>query len=84
MSYAFQQMDGSQVHDKDFVTRFSSGSLGESEMRRIGFGEVTRHPDLIERTKAEVAGCMLPPPHPPPLLSNPGASIRNWPQPLKT
>ena len=28
-------------------------------MRRIGFGEVTRHADLIERTKAEVAGHML-------------------------
>ena len=61
MSYAFQQMDGSQVHDKDFVTRFSSGSLSEAEMRRIGFGEVTCHPDLIERTKAEVAGCVLTP-----------------------
>ena len=45
-----------QVHTEDFVTRFSSGSLTEAEMRRIGFGEVTRHADLIERTKAEVAG----------------------------
>ena len=45
-----------QVHTEDFVTRFSSGSLTETEMRRIGFGEVTRHADLIERTKAEVAG----------------------------
>ena len=45
-----------QVHDKDFVARFSNGTLTETEMRRIGFGEVTRHPDLIERTKAEVAG----------------------------
>lgn len=47
------------VHDKDFVARFSSGELTETEMRRIGFGEVTRHPDLIERTKAEVAGTLL-------------------------
>ena len=45
-----------QVHEQDFVTRFSSGTLSEMEMRRIGFGEVTRHPHLIERTKAEVAG----------------------------
>lgn len=45
-----------QVHEKDFVARFSNGTLNEAEVRRIGFGEVTRHPDLIERTKAEVAG----------------------------
>ena len=45
-----------QVHEEYFVARFSSGTLSEMEMRRIGFGEVTRHPDLIERTKAEVAG----------------------------
>lgn len=45
-----------QVHEEDFVTRFSNGTLSEMEMRRIGFGEVTRHPYLIERTKAEVAG----------------------------
>ena len=48
-----------QVHTEDFVSRFSSGTLSEMEMRRIGFGEVTRHADLIERTKAEVA-CTLP------------------------
>lgn len=48
-----------QVHEEDFVTRFSSGTLSEMEMRRIGFGEVTRHPHLIERTKAEVAGAAL-------------------------
>lgn len=47
-----------QVHDKDFVARFSNGTLSEAEVRRIGFGEVTRHPDLIERTKAEVAGSL--------------------------
>ncbi|DBA88559.1 hypothetical protein WJX79_002699 [Trebouxia sp. C0005] len=47
------------VHDKDFVARFSNGTLSEAEVRRIGFGEVTRHPDLIERTKAEVAGTLL-------------------------
>lgn len=49
------------MHGKDFVTRFSDGTLSDVEMRRIGFGEVTRHPDLIERTKAEVAGthCLL-------------------------
>lgn len=40
------------------MSRFSSGTLGELEMRRIGFGEVTRHADLIERTKAEVAGTL--------------------------
>jgi len=40
------------------VARFSNGTLSEAEVRRIGFGEVTRHPDLIERTKAEVAGSM--------------------------
>ena len=55
----FSKWLGWQVHDKDFVMRFSSGSLSASELRRIGFGEVTCHPDLIERTKAEVAGCML-------------------------
>ena len=52
-----------QVHDEEYVKAFSMGGLSEVEMRRIGFGEVTRHPDLIERTKAEVAGhmlCMLP------------------------
>ena len=48
-----------QVHDPAFVSAFSSGTLSEVEMRRIGFGEVTRHADLIERTKAEVAGHML-------------------------
>lgn len=48
-----------QVHEPDFVSRFSQGTLSEPEMRRIGFGEVTRHPHLIERTKAEVAGHML-------------------------
>ncbi|KAL3162654.1 hypothetical protein ABBQ38_008699 [Trebouxia sp. C0009 RCD-2024] len=47
------------VHTEDFVSRFSSGTLSEMEMRRIGFGEVTRHADLIERTKAEVAGALL-------------------------
>lgn len=47
-----------QVHTEDFVSRFSSGTLSEMEMRRIGFGEVTRHADLIERTKAEVAGTL--------------------------
>lgn len=39
---------------------FSSGALDDARMRRIGFGEATRSPVLIERTKAEVAGgpCM--------------------------
>ena len=45
-----------QVHEENFVARFSTGTLSEMEMRRIGFGEVTGHPHLIERTKAEVAG----------------------------
>ena len=49
-----------QVHDQDFVQRFSTGALSEPEKRRIGFGEVSCHPDLIERTKAEVAGKALP------------------------
>ncbi len=40
------------------MTRFSNGTLSEAEVRRIGFGEVTRHPDLVERTKAEVAGSL--------------------------
>ena len=48
-----------QVHEEDFVTRFSRGTLSGMEMRRIGFGEVTCHPHLIERTKAEVAGAAL-------------------------
>ena len=48
-----------QVHDKEFVTNFSKGVLNEVQMRRIGFGEVTRHPHLIERTKAEVAGTAM-------------------------
>jgi hypothetical protein len=57
-AHANKQVAVRQVHDKDFVARFSNGTLSEAEMRRIGFGEVTRHPDLIERTKAEVAGSM--------------------------
>ena len=52
---------GWQVHDKDYVTRFSGGALNEAEMRRIGFGQVTSYPDSIERTKAEVAGTLQVP-----------------------
>ena len=45
-----------QVHTAEYVHHFNAGTLGEAAMRRIGFGEVTRQPILIERTKAEVAG----------------------------
>ena len=45
-----------QVHTKEYVHHFNAGTLGEAAVRRIGFGEVTRQPILIERTKAEVAG----------------------------
>lgn len=59
IAYAGPDAACMQVHEDDFVTRFSNGTLSEMEMRRIGFGEVTRHPYLIERTKAEVAGAAL-------------------------
>jgi hypothetical protein len=44
------------VHDKEYLQRFNEGSLDTERMRRIGFGEVTREPTLVARTKAEVAG----------------------------
>ena len=45
-----------QVHTKEYVEHFNSGTLDAAAVRRIGFGEVTRQPILIERTKSEVAG----------------------------
>ncbi|KAK9804901.1 hypothetical protein WJX72_010870 [[Myrmecia] bisecta] len=46
------------VHDAQYVDRFCTGTLDAELERRIGFGEVTRQPILIERTLAEVAGTL--------------------------
>lgn len=45
-----------QVHDREYVERFSEGTLDPVRIRQIGFGNVTSQPVLIARTKAEVAG----------------------------
>ncbi|GAX76398.1 hypothetical protein CEUSTIGMA_g3843.t1 [Chlamydomonas eustigma] len=47
------------VHDPDYLHAFNTGTLDEARMRRIGFGETTRTPILVERTKAEIAGTLL-------------------------
>ncbi|MEW5314063.1 MAG: hypothetical protein WDW38_005587 [Sanguina aurantia] len=47
------------VHTPEYLSAFSSGTLETSLVRRIGFGAVVSSPDLIERTKAEVAGTLL-------------------------
>ena len=52
----------SQVHTKDYIQHFNDGTLSEAAVRRIGFGEVTRQPVLIQRTKSEVAGTVGAPP----------------------
>ena len=44
------------MHTAEFVDSFTRGVLDEPRMKRIGFGEVTRSPVLIERTLSEVAG----------------------------
>lgn len=47
------------VHDAEYLAAFNTGTLDDARTRRIGFGDVTRSPVLIERTKAEVAGTLL-------------------------
>ncbi|GBF94126.1 histone deacetylase [Raphidocelis subcapitata] len=47
------------VHDPEYVAAFSSCSLDDARIRRIGFREATSTPLLVERTKAEVAGTLL-------------------------
>lgn len=47
------------VHDEDYVDAFCNGTLDDQILRRIGFGDVTKTPVLIQRTKAEVAGTLL-------------------------
>lgn len=48
-----------QAHDPKYVERFCSGALDGMAMKRIGFGEITRSPVLVERTLAEIAGAGL-------------------------
>lgn len=47
------------VHTAEYVDSFTQGVLEEARMKRIGFGEVSRSPVLIERTLSEVAGTLL-------------------------
>ncbi|BDA50809.1 Acetoin utilization protein AcuC [Coccomyxa sp. Obi] len=47
------------VHTAEYVDSFTGGLLDEARMKRIGFGEVSRSPVLIERTLSEVAGTLL-------------------------
>ena len=48
------------MHTPEYVDAFTSGTLDDARIKRIGFGaEVTRSPVLIERTLAEVAGIPL-------------------------
>jgi hypothetical protein len=42
------------------VRAFSEGRLEPARVRQIGFGEATSSPLLVERTKAEVAGGLVP------------------------
>ena len=45
------------MHTAEYVEAFTSGTLDEARVKRIGFGpDVTRSPILINRTLAEVAG----------------------------
>lgn len=48
-----------RVHTPSYLSAFLSGSLDATRMRKIGFGDVTRQPGLIERTLAECAGTLL-------------------------
>eukprot|EP00775_Hariotina_reticulata_P004752 gene4752-5002_t len=47
------------VHCPQYLEAFSSCSLDDVRVRRIGFGPATRTQLLIDRTKAEVAGTLL-------------------------
>ncbi|KAF8055474.1 hypothetical protein HT031_006733 [Scenedesmus sp. PABB004] len=47
------------VHCERYVRAFTSGTLDDAAVRRIGFGAATRTPLLVARTKAEVAGTLL-------------------------
>jgi hypothetical protein len=44
------------VHTEEFVDSFLTGALDAARLKRIGFGDVSCSPVLIERTLAEVAG----------------------------
>ena len=58
------------MHTAEYVDSFTQGLLDEARLKRIGFGEVSRSPVLIERTLAEVAGKVthLHPLHQPPKI----------------
>ncbi|KAK9791134.1 hypothetical protein WJX73_006413 [Symbiochloris irregularis] len=47
------------VHTPKYVSAFSEGRLDANACRRIGFGVCMADPNLIERTKSEVAGTLL-------------------------
>ncbi|KAF5839593.1 histone deacetylase [Dunaliella salina] len=48
------------VHDKDYLRAFTTMTLNDDQIRRIGFGAACmRNPDVVERTLAEVAGTLL-------------------------
>jgi hypothetical protein len=47
------------AHDRSYLDDFLNGRLDAQRLRRIGFGEVTKEPVLIERTLAEVGGTLL-------------------------
>ncbi|WIA40703.1 hypothetical protein OEZ86_004398 [Tetradesmus obliquus] len=47
------------VHCPEYLAAFSSCTLDDQRVRRIGFGAVTRTPTLVDRTKSEVAGTLL-------------------------
>eukprot|EP00878_Enallax_costatus_P026794 GHUV01028793.1.p1 GENE.GHUV01028793.1~~GHUV01028793.1.p1 ORF type:complete len:274 (+),score=37.05 GHUV01028793.1:447-1268(+) len=51
--------DLSLVHCPEYLAAFSSCSLDEQRVRRIGFGPTTRTQILVDRTKSEVAGTLL-------------------------
>ncbi len=45
-----------QAHEPEYVRMFLEGALDSQAKRRIGFGDITATPVLIERTLSEVAG----------------------------
>lgn len=47
------------VHCPEYLAAFSSCTLDDQRVRRIGFGPATRTQVLVDRTKAEVAGTLL-------------------------
>ena len=61
------------VHAPEYVRAFLTGSLGHEQERRIGFKELMRRHDVIERTQLECAGTAAHPLPPPlcPLTSTP-------------